>query len=113
MKFTLLNLTRKFIAGVALILLIYIVQNIFREVKDLWFENDEQILSFNESNDVIIELKYGRIRGSSVNESGLEFHQFLGIPYAKIPVDEVKICMNYTNVSLFRTIFLLVEIQKA
>ena len=65
--------------------------NIYYKIVNQLFETNDK----NVTKEVIIELKFGKIRGLYRNESGLEFYQFLGIPYAKAPIDEVIVWSDY------------------
>ena len=103
MKSTLITFIILILSTLTLFWLVLITEQFYRDITHLLSETSVQILNDNNPNDVIIELKYGRIRGIYKNESGLEFHQFLGIPYAKTPVNEVKvkIFIEYLNRALF------------
>lgn len=58
--------------------------NIFKNVEN--FQNEEN----NDSNEVIIETKYGKVKGFRQKVFELEFNQFLNIPYAEPPIKEVS-----------------------
>ncbi len=92
------SLFKKFISVFLLIILfalvlIFILNFLHLDEKfKLKFSEDDKCLDEeNNSEFKIIETKYGKIRGIRKTEVGKDINVFLGIPYAKPPLDEVKI----------------------
>lgn len=95
------SLFKKFISIILLIILVLIFIFYFLHFDEklkLKFENsidfsedDKCLDEENNSEFKIIETKYGKIRGVRKREVGKDINVFLGIPYAKPPLNEVTI----------------------
>jgi len=87
------SLFKKFISVFLLIILFTLVLIfILKFENSIDFSEDDKCLDEeNNSEFKIIETKYGKIRGIRKTEVGKDINVFLGIPYAKPPLNEVTI----------------------